>query len=176
MGIGRTFQNIELFEHETVLQNLLVGRFIKRKTNFLSEIFFLPKVRKQEIKERRKVEEIIDLFEIEAYRDQVVSTLPYGIQKLIEIGRALATEPELLILDEPTSGLNIDETEDLTWWITDINEELGVTIVLIEHDMRVVRKISNRVCVLDQGIVIANGEPDEVMDDPKVKTAYLGEE
>jgi len=176
LGIARTFQNIELFEHATVLQNLMVGRFSNRNTNFISEMLFLPNTLRQELNDRRKVEEIIDLLEIEPYRDQVVATLPYGIQKLVEIGRALATDPELLILDEPASGLNIDETEDLMWWITDVNEEFGVTIILIEHDMRVVMRISNRICVLDQGAVIASGGPDEVMNNPKVKAAYLGEE
>jgi branched-chain amino acid transport system ATP-binding protein len=174
LGIGRTFQNIELFRNATVLENLMVGRFLKRRTNMLSEMLFLPKLVKQELYDRQKVEDVLDFLEIEAYRDQIISTLPYGVQKLVEIGRTLATEPKLLILDEPTSGLNTDESEDLMWWITDLKEERGINIILIEHDMRVVMTVSDLICVLDHGSVIAFGNPREIQEDQNVKVAYLG--
>lgn len=174
LGIARTFQNIELFKNATVLQNLLVGRFMRRKTNLLSETLFLPAVFQQEREDRRKVEEIIDLLKIDAYREQLVSNIPYGILKLCEVGRAIATEPELLILDEPTSGLNPDEAEDLMWWITDIKEDMGIQIVMIEHNLDVVMKISDVVCVLDAGSLIAMGDPNQIRDDPRVQEAYFG--
>lgn len=176
MGIARTFQNIELFRNATVLDNLLLGRHRHRRTNFLSEAFFLPSVRRQALNNRRKAEEVIDFLDLQAYRDQMVSGLPYGVQKTVELGRALAMEPELLLLDEPSSGMNLEEMEDLSYWITDIKEELGITILMVEHNMRLVRQVSDRVLALDFGIPITQGETRRVLEHPEVLQAYLGEE
>ncbi|MBW1681736.1 MAG: ABC transporter ATP-binding protein [Deltaproteobacteria bacterium] len=175
-GIARTFQNIELFKNTTVLDNLLLGRHRHRKTSFLSEALFLPWVRKQELRNREKAEEVIDFLDLQAYRDQQVAGLPYGVQKTVELGRALATEPKLLLLDEPSSGMNMEEMEDLSYWITDIKEELGITILMVEHNMRLVRKVSDRVLAMDFGVVITQGETKEVLEHPDVLQAYLGEE
>jgi branched-chain amino acid transport system ATP-binding protein len=176
MGISRTFQNVELFKNTTVIQNLLLGRHRHRRTNLLSEVFFTRSARRQEIRSREKAEEVIDFLDLQAYRDQLVMNLPYGIQKIVELGRALAMEPELLLLDEPCAGMNVEETEDLAFWIEDIVEDLGVTVLLVEHNMRLVQAVSQRVLALDFGQPIAEGSPEEVLAHPEVIKAYLGEE
>jgi len=176
MGIARTFQNIELFKNTTVLDNLLLGRHRHRRTHFLSEALFLPSVRRQALNNRKKAEEVIDFLELQAYRDQTVSGLPYGVQKTVELGRALAMEPELLLLDEPSSGLNMEEMEDLSFWITDIKEELGITIIMVEHNMRLVRQVSDRALALNFGVAVTRGETRRVLQHPEVLQAYLGEE
>lgn len=175
-GIARTFQNIELFTNATVLDNILLGRHIYKRSTFMSEAFFMPWVKHQELKARRKAEEIIDFLDLQAYRDERISSLPFGIQKIVELGRALALDPELLLLDEPSSGLNLEETQDLCFWIEDIKEELGITVILVEHDMRLVMEVSNAITALDFGKVIAQGNPDDIQRNSEVIKAYLGEE
>jgi branched-chain amino acid transport system ATP-binding protein len=174
LGIARTFQNTELFEHETVLRNLLIGRHIHRRSNVLSEMLFLPSVRRQELAFRSAVEDVIDLLDLRHYRDQLIGNLPYGVRKMVEVGRALCTGPKLLLLDEPSSGLNPEETQDLSFWIEDINEELGITVVMVEHDMNLVLQTSHRVMALADGHFLAIGTPQEIQDRPEVVRAYLG--
>lgn len=174
-GIARTFQNTELFEHETVLQNLLTAHNTHRETNILSEMLFLPSVRRQELVFRKRVEDIIDLLDLQGYRDQRIDSLPFGVRKIVELGRALSLEPKLLLLDEPSSGLNPEETEDLSFWIEDINEELGITVVMVEHDMNLLAQVSERVMVLNDGELLVIGTPDEVRSHPDVVKAYLGD-
>jgi len=176
IGIARTFQNVELFRNATVLNNILLGRYMHKRTSLLSESLFLPSVKKQELEARRKVEEVMDFLDLQAYRDRMVAELPFGIQKSVELARALALEPELLLLDEPSSGLNPEETQDLCFWIEDIKEELGITILLVEHDMRVVTDVAERATALDFGAVIADGTTEEVQRNPEVIRAFLGEE
>jgi len=176
LGISRTFQNIELFKNTTVIDNLLLGRHKHRKSNLLTEALFIPSVQRQEIGSREKAEEVIDFLDLQAYRDQLVAGLPYGVQKTVELGRALTMEPDLLLLDEPSSGMNMEEMEDLSFWITDIKEELGITILLVEHNMRLVQEISDRVLALNFGVVLADGSPKDVLEHPEVMKAYLGEE
>jgi len=176
MGIARTFQNIELFKNTTVLDNLILGRHRRRRSNVFTEIFFSPSVQKQELESREKAEEIIDFLDLEAYREQRVINLPYGVQKTVELGRALAMDPKLLLLDEPSSGLNVEETEDLSFWMSDIKEELDITILLVEHNMRFVQAVSDRVLALDFGQTIIQGSPADVLSHPEVMKAYLGEE
>ena len=173
-GIARTFQNIELFEHATVLQNLLIGRHIRRRTSIWSEMLFLPRVRAAERETRRKVEEVIELLDLQHYRDALVAGLPYGVRKVVELARALCTEPRLLLLDEPSSGLNVEETSDMAFWIQDIRRDLGITILMVEHDMGLVSKVSDSVLAMSQGSVLAQGSPVEVQADPAVIDAYLG--
>jgi branched-chain amino acid transport system ATP-binding protein len=175
LGIARTFQNTELFEQETVLNNLLIGCHIHRCTNLLQEIFFLPAVKRQELKFRDTVEEVIDLLDLQSYRDQIISNLPYGTRKMVEIARALCLQPKLLLLDEPSSGLNPEETDDLSFWLEDINEELGITVVMVEHDMNLVSQASDRVMALADGQLITIGTPAEVQSHPEVLRAYLGD-
>jgi branched-chain amino acid transport system ATP-binding protein len=175
LGIARTFQNTELFEHETVLKNMLIGRHVHRRTNLMSEILFLPGVKKQELEFRQIVEDVIDLLDLQSYRDQVIGSLPYGVRKMVEVARALCIQPKLLLLDEPSSGLNPEETEDVAFWIEDINQDFGATIIMVEHDMNLVTRASNRVMALADGAVLAVGTPDEIQNDPEVLRAYLGD-
>ena len=174
LGIARTFQNIELFEHASVLHNLLIGRHTHRSSNVFSEMFFTPKVRAAEIAAREKVEQVIELLDLQHHRDTMVAGLPYGVRKVVELARALCTEPKLLLLDEPSSGLNVEETEDMAFWIQDIQHELGITVLMVEHDMTLVSKVSDRVLAMNQGEVLAMGTPGEVQNHPGVIEAYLG--
>jgi branched-chain amino acid transport system ATP-binding protein len=174
LGIARTFQNIELFDNATVLDNLLVGRHRHRTTNIFEDILFLPKVRRAEYADRHHVEEIIDFLDLQRYREQLIANLPYGVRKVCELARALCTEPKLLLLDEPSSGLNVEETEDMVYWISDIRSELGITVLMVEHDMTLVNRVSDRVLALNYGQVLALGAPREVAHDPGVIAAYLG--
>ena len=174
-GIARTFQNTELFEHETVLKNLLIGRHVHRRTGLLAELFFTSSVARQEIAFRQAAEDVIDLLDLQGYRDQVVANLPYGIRKMVEVARALCIEPKLLLLDEPSSGLNPEETEDVEFWIEDINEELGATIIMVEHDMNLVSRTSNRVMAMADGAVLAVGKSIDIQNHPDVLRAYLGD-
>ena len=175
LGIARTFQNLELFENATVLQNLLLGRHIFKKTNFLNEMFHTPKVRKGEMEHRLKVEEIIDFLDLQHYRDTLINGLPYGIRKNVELARALCTSPKILLLDEPSSGLTNEETNDLGFWIKDIQSILKITIIMIEHDMSFVNKVSDKILALNYGEILASGLPSEIKEDAGVKAAYMGE-
>ncbi len=174
-GIARTFQNTELFEHETVLNNLLIGRHIHRSTRLMAELLFLPRVRRQELEFRKQVEDVIDLLDLQPYREQIIGNLPYGVRKMVEVARALCLEPKLLLLDEPSSGLNPEETEDLSYWIEDINEDLGITVIMVEHDMNLVSRASHRVLALADGMALAVGAPAEIQKHPDVLRAYLGD-
>ncbi|MCF6344714.1 MAG: ABC transporter ATP-binding protein [Devosiaceae bacterium] len=174
LGIARTFQNIELFEQSTVLQNLLIGRQRHRKSNLLSEMFFAPSVREEERRHRHVVEEVIDFLELQAYRDKYIAGLPYGIRKVVELARALATEPKLLLLDEPASGLSLEETNDMIYWIEDIKKQMNITVLMVEHDMNLVASVSDRVLALADGKELAIGTPQEVQSHPDVIKAYLG--
>jgi branched-chain amino acid transport system ATP-binding protein len=173
-GIARTFQNIELFEHATVLQNLLLGRHTHRRSRLIEEILWLPRVRTLETEHREAVEKVIDFLDLPRYRDSFIANLPYGIRKVVELGRALCTEPRLLLLDEPSSGLSVEETEDMAFWIQDITRLLGITVLMVEHDMSLVGRVSDRVLALNYGRPIALGAPKEVQQHPDVVKAYLG--
>jgi len=175
LGIARTFQNTELFEQETVLRNLLIGQHVHRRTNLLQEFLFLPSARQQELRFREDVEDVIDLLDLQHYRHQVIANLPYGVRKMVEVARALCLKPMLLLLDEPSSGLNPEETEDLSFQIEDINQELGTTILMVEHDMNLVSRTSTRVMALADGKLIAVGSPVDIQQHPEVLKAYLGE-
>ena len=173
-GIARTFQNIELFEHASVLQNLLLGRHAHARPRLLEEILFLPTVRARERAHREAAEKVIDFLELQAYRDSLVVNLPYGVRKVVEMGRALCTEPALLLLDEPSSGLSVEETEDMAFWIQDIRSLLGISVLMVEHDMSLVGAVSDRVLALNYGRVLACGTSREVQEHPDVVKAYLG--
>jgi branched-chain amino acid transport system ATP-binding protein len=174
LGIARTFQNIELFEHATVLHNLLIGRHRHHRCGFWSDLLFTGATRQAERASRRKVEEVIEFLDLQAYRDTMIAGLPYGVRKVVELARALATEPRLLLLDEPSSGLNVEETGDMAFWIEDIRDQLGITVLMVEHDMTLVSRVSDRVVALNQGQVLAAGTPREVQTHPGVIEAYLG--
>ena len=174
LGIARTFQNIELFEHSTLLQNLLIGREIHNKVPLWRQILFDPGVRRAEFEHRRQVEDVIDFLELAHYRNERIANLPYGVRKKIELGRALCVAPQLLLLDEPASGLNPEETEEMGFWIDDIKRDLGMTVLMIEHDMSLVNEVSDRVLALNNGRVITEGSAQEVQNHPDVVAAYLG--
>jgi len=174
LGIARTFQNIELFEHASVLQNLLLGRHAHARGRFVEELLFLPRVRAREVAHREAVERVIDFLDLQAHRDSLVVNLPYGVRKVVEMGRALCTEPRLLLLDEPSSGLSVEETEDMAFWIQDIRTVLGITVLMVEHDMSLVSAVSDRVLALDYGRVLTVGTTRDVQAHPDVVKAYLG--
>jgi branched-chain amino acid transport system ATP-binding protein len=176
LGIARTFQNIELFANATLLQNLLIGRHCHSTVGVLAQLAFLPAVRREELRHREKVEEVIAFLSLERYRDTLIANLPYGVRKVVELGRALCIEPKLLLLDEPSSGLNVEETEGMGFWIEDIKKDLGITVIMVEHDMNLVRMVSDRVMALNYGKVIALGTPNEVQNHPEVVRAYIGGE
>ena len=173
-GIARTFQNIALFKGMSVLDNIMTGRTLKMKANLLQQAFRLGAAEREELAHRAKVEEIIDFLEIQHIRKTPVGRLPYGLQKRVDLGRALAMEPQILLLDEPMAGMNVEEKQDMCRFILDVNDQFGTTIVLIEHDMGVVMDISDRVVVLDYGKKIGDGTPDEVRSNQEVISAYLG--
>jgi len=174
LGIARTFQNIALFRGMTVLDNLMTGRNLKMSCNVLEQALYLGAARREELEHRAKVESVIDFLEIQHVRKTPVGRLPYGLQKRVELGRALAAEPELLLLDEPMAGMNLEEKQDMSRFILDVNDQMGTTVVLIEHDMSVVMDLSDRVVVLDYGRKIADGTPEEVRSNRAVIDAYVG--
>jgi branched-chain amino acid transport system ATP-binding protein len=177
LGIGRTFQNLALFGHMTVLDNIMVGRHHLLRSNFVTGmIYWIGGAGREEREHRRKVEDIIDFLEIQHVRNEPAGTLPYGLRKRVELARAIAIEPELILLDEPMAGMNLEEKEDMARYVVDLNQELGMTIIMIEHDMGVVMDISHRVMVLDFGRKISEGSPEQVLADEHVKRAYLGED
>jgi len=176
LGIARTFQNIELFAHMNVLENISLGRHVRTNVGWLAGSLWIGKAKREEMANRHRVEAIIDLLEIEQWRKYPVGLLPYGVQKRVELGRALAMEPKLLLLDEPVAGMNLEEPEDMARFILDIREELGIAMILVEHDMGLVMDIADRIMVLDFGTPIATDVPTEIQKHPEVIKAYLGEE
>lgn len=175
LGVARTFQNVELFQHLTVLENLMLGRHHHIRYGTLAAIAWLGRARREEIANRAVVEDIVDFLELAQWRRLPVGLLPYGVQKRVELGRALAMEPKLLLLDEPVAGMNLEETEDMARFILDVREELGIPMILVEHDMGLVMDLADRVMVVDFGVPVATGTPAEVQNNPDVLRAYLGE-
>src|SRR5690606_28130388 len=174
LGVGRSFQNIELFKGLTCLDNLLLGRHLHVEANLFGALFATRAWARDEIRQRRKAEELMDLLDLQAYRDQRVGALPYGVQKLIEVARALAAEPTLLLLDEPTAGMTVEEKDDMMVNLLRLRQELDLTMLVVEHDLRVVSAMAERVLVLDHGTLIADGSPEQVQEDKAVIAAYLG--
>jgi branched-chain amino acid transport system ATP-binding protein len=176
LGIARTFQNIELFQNASVLQNLLIGCHCHVRANILAQICFLPSAKRDELVHRERAEDVIAFLGLQRYRHTLIGSLPYGVRKVVELGRALCTEPKLLLLDEPSSGLNVEETEGMGYWIEDIRRDLGITVIMVEHDMSLVSAVSDRVLALNYGRVMAVGTPREVQTHPEVVRAYIGGE
>jgi branched-chain amino acid transport system ATP-binding protein len=176
LGIARTFQNLGLFVRLDVIDNLMLGRHIRSRTGFVAGMVWVGRARREEIENRRRVEEVIELLALEPYRYEPVGTLPYGIQKRIELGRALAMDPKLLLLDEPVAGMNLEETEDMARLVLEVRRALDLTTILVEHDLQMVMELADRVLVLDFGEAISLGTPAEVQADPRVIAAYLGQE
>jgi branched-chain amino acid transport system ATP-binding protein len=174
LGVARTFQNLGLFSHLTVIDNLVLGRHHLMRTGFLSGALWWGRAKREEVEHRAQVEEIIDLLELEAHRHRPAGLLPYGLQKRLELGRALAMEPRLLLLDEPVAGMNLEETEDMARYILEVRERLGLAMILVEHEMQMVMDLADRVMALDFGRAIATGVPDEIQADERVIEAYLG--
>lgn len=174
LGIARTFQNIELFEHSTVLHNLLVGRHSRRRTTWIEDLFHVGRARDEELRHREAAEKAIDFLDLQPYRDKMIAGLPYGVRKVVEIARALASGPRLLLLDEPASGLSVEETQDVAFWIEDMKREMGLTVLMVEHDMGLVSAVSDRVLALANGRMLSMGTSAEVQNDPAVIEAYLG--
>lgn len=173
-GIARTFQNIRLFDNASVLTNLMLGRYRHNRAGLLEQCLFLPSARRRVLADREKVEQVIDFLGIERYRDKPAGALSYGVRKIVELGRALVSEPTLLLLDEPSSGLSPEETLDMIFWIEDIRDKLGITVMMIEHDMRLVSAVANRVLAVNLGARLALGSASDVQADPAVVAAYLG--
>ena len=173
LGIARTFQNIELFENATVLSNLLVGRHRHSTTQLWQELLFLPSVRANEKAHRRRVEQVIEFLDLEPYRDKLISGLPYGVRKVIELARALCSEPKLILLDEPSSGLNVEETDDMSFWIRDMKSELGITVVMVEHELSIMDEFCDPVIVMAEGRVLAEGTMAALRSNAEVVDAYL---
>jgi branched-chain amino acid transport system ATP-binding protein len=175
LGVARTFQNVELFRQLTVVENLMLGRHHHMRYGTLAAVAWLGRARREELANRARVEQIVEFLELEQWRRLPVGLLPYGVQKRVELGRALAMEPRLLLLDEPVAGMNLEETEDMARYILDIREELGIPMILVEHDMGLVMDLADRVLVVDFGVPVACGTPEEVQRNPDVVRAYLGE-